>query len=384
MPFADVVSFTTHKVLRGPRSGAIVCKAEHAAAIDKAVFPMMQGGPQMHTIAAKAVNFKECATPEYAAYTRQVVANAKVLARSLGEKGIRPTTGGTDTHLSLHDLQPVMVTGVDAEARCDAAGITLNKNAIPFDPQKPNVASGIRVGTPCVTTQGMGEDEMRDHRRPHRPRRRRRRRRPRARGVARGARRGRRPRRPLPGLPASRVRRAAESQAPVSDTSPAGGPVTPLLRRLNRRGFRIVMLLDGLAVFGLSVLSMVVRNGAPPWPTYPLSAYLLSFSVSTLIFVFAFYFGGLYEREPRLGGAAVLPRAARLSLAAGSFVALLNLALGGLLRQRGSSIGAGAALPHPEPGRGDRARRRRRGHQPGDRARPAHPARGPAPGGARR
>ncbi len=107
------------------------------------------------------------------------------------------------------------------------------------------------------------------------------------------------------------------------------------------------MLLDGLAVFGLSVLSMVVRNGAPPWPTYPLSAYLLSFSVSTLIFIFAFYFGGLYEREPRLGGAAVLPRAARLSLAAGSFVALLNLALGGLLRQRGSSIGR--ALPFPIP-----------------------------------
>lgn len=161
VPYADVVSFTTHKVLRGPRSGAIVCKEEHKAAIDKAVFPMMQGGPQMHTIAAKATNFKECASPEYQAYAKQVIANARVLAETLGEKGIRPTTGGTDTHLSLHDLQPVQVTGVDAEARCDAAGITLNKNAIPFDPQKPNVASGIRVGTPCVTTQGMGEDEMR-------------------------------------------------------------------------------------------------------------------------------------------------------------------------------------------------------------------------------
>ena len=161
VPYADVVSFTTHKVLRGPRSGAIVCKEEHKAAIDKAVFPMMQGGPQMHTIAAKAVNFKECATPEYQAYATQVIANAKVLAEALGERGIRPTTGGTDTHLSLHDLQPVLVTGVDAEARCDAAGITLNKNAIPFDPQKPNIASGIRVGTPCVTTQGMGEAEMR-------------------------------------------------------------------------------------------------------------------------------------------------------------------------------------------------------------------------------
>jgi glycine hydroxymethyltransferase len=160
VPYADVVSFTTHKVLRGPRAGAIVCKAEHAAAIDKAVFPMMQGGPQMHSIAAKAVNFKECATPEYQAYTRQVIENAKALAAGLDAKGIRPTTGGTDTHLSLHDLQGVLVTGVDAEARCDAAGITLNKNAIPFDPQKPNIASGIRVGTPSVTTQGMGVAEM--------------------------------------------------------------------------------------------------------------------------------------------------------------------------------------------------------------------------------
>jgi glycine hydroxymethyltransferase len=161
VPYADVVSFTTHKVLRGPRSGAIVCREEHQAAIDKAVFPMMQGGPQMHTIAAKAVNFKECATPEYAAYARQVIDNAAVLATSLGERGIRPTTGGTDTHLSLHDLQGVGVTGKDAEARADAAGIVLNKNAIPFDPAPPSVASGIRVGTPCVTTQGMGTEEMR-------------------------------------------------------------------------------------------------------------------------------------------------------------------------------------------------------------------------------
>ena len=160
VPYADVVTFTTHKVLRGPRSGALVCRAEHAAKLDKAVFPMMQGGPQMHTIAAKAVNFKECATPEYAAYTRSVVANAQQLATSLADHGIRPTTGGTDTHLSLHDLQGVGVTGVDAEARADAAGIVLNKNAIPFDPQKANIASGIRVGTPCVTTQGMGLSEM--------------------------------------------------------------------------------------------------------------------------------------------------------------------------------------------------------------------------------
>ena len=161
VPHADVVSFTTHKVLRGPRSGAIVCKAEHKAAIDKAVFPMMQGGPQMHTIAAKAVNFKECATPEYAAYAKQVIENAAVLAETLGEKGIRPTTGGTDTHLSLHDLQGVGVSGKDAEERAGAAGIVLNKNAIPNDPAPPSVASGIRVGTPCVTTQGMGTEEMR-------------------------------------------------------------------------------------------------------------------------------------------------------------------------------------------------------------------------------
>ena len=160
VPYADVVSFTTHKVLRGPRSGAIVCSAEHAATIDKAVFPMMQGGPQMHSIAAKAVNFKECATPEYAAYARQVVENADVLATALGAHGIRPTTGGTDTHLSLHDLQGVGVSGKDAESRADAAGIVLNKNAIPFDPAPPSVASGIRVGTPCVTTQGMGTAEM--------------------------------------------------------------------------------------------------------------------------------------------------------------------------------------------------------------------------------
>jgi glycine hydroxymethyltransferase len=161
VPYADVVSFTTHKVLRGPRGGAIVCTEEHAAKIDKAVFPMMQGGPLMHTIAAKAVNFKECATPEYQQYARQVIENAAVLATELGERGIRPTTGGTDTHLSLHDLQGVGVTGKEAEERSDAAGIVLNKNAIPFDPQKPNIASGIRVGTPSVTTQGMGTEEMR-------------------------------------------------------------------------------------------------------------------------------------------------------------------------------------------------------------------------------
>src|SRR3954454_247358 len=160
VPYADVVTFTTHKVLRGPRSGALVCKAEHATAMDKAVFPMMHGGPQMHTIAAKAVNFKEAATPEYARYASDVITNSRQRAASLLELGIRPTTGGTDTHLALLDLQGVGVTGKEAEERADAAGIVLNKNAIPFDPQKPNIASGIRVGTPSVTTQGMGLEEM--------------------------------------------------------------------------------------------------------------------------------------------------------------------------------------------------------------------------------
>ncbi len=133
----------------------------------------------------------------------------------------------------------------------------------------------------------------------------------------------------------------------MTDPTPPPEPEPRLLTRLNRRGFRLVMLLDGVAVFGLSVLTMVWRYGAPPWPTYPLVAYVVSFGVSSLIFLFAYYFGGLYEREPRLGGSAVLPRAARLSLAAGSFVALLNLALSGLLRQRGSLIGR--ALPFPIP-----------------------------------
>ncbi len=157
---ADVVSFTTHKVLRGPRGGAIVCKAEHAAKIDRAVFPMMQGGPLMHAVAAKAVNFAECATAAYQSYATSVIANSQALAGALDERGIRPITGGTDTHLSLHDLRGVGVSGADAERRCDAAGIVLNKNAIPFDPEKPNVASGIRVGAPSVTTQGMGVEQM--------------------------------------------------------------------------------------------------------------------------------------------------------------------------------------------------------------------------------
>jgi glycine hydroxymethyltransferase len=162
VPYADVVTFTTHKVLRGPRGGMIVCKSEHAAKIDKAAFPMMQGGPLMHAVAAKAVNLKECMTPQYQQYARDVIANAQALTASLAENDMRPVTGGTDTHLALLDLGPTGVTGKDAEARCDAAGIVLNKNAIPNDPQPPSVASGIRVGSPSVTTQGMGIDQMRE------------------------------------------------------------------------------------------------------------------------------------------------------------------------------------------------------------------------------
>jgi glycine hydroxymethyltransferase len=160
VPYADVVTFTTHKVLRGPRGGMILAKAEHAAAIDKAVFPMMQGGPLMHAVAAKAVALREAASPEYKQYARDVIANSQALTAGLAAQGMRPVTGGTDTHLSLLDLQATGVTGTDAEARCDAAGIVLNKNAIPNDPRPASVASGIRVGTPSVTTQGMGVEQM--------------------------------------------------------------------------------------------------------------------------------------------------------------------------------------------------------------------------------
>lgn len=160
VPYADVVCFTTHKVLRGPRGGMILCKAEHAAALDKAVFPMMQGGPLMHAVAAKAVALKEASTPAFQDYARNVITNAQALAAGLAARGMRPTSGGTDTHLALIDLRGVGVTGAEAEQRCDAVGITLNKNAIPYDPSPPAIASGIRVGTPSVTTQGMGVAQM--------------------------------------------------------------------------------------------------------------------------------------------------------------------------------------------------------------------------------
>ncbi|MET7947445.1 serine hydroxymethyltransferase [Micromonospora sp. NPDC005324] len=161
VPYADVVCATTHKVLRGPRGGMILCRESLAQRIDKAVFPFTQGGPLMHAVAAKAVALREAAQPEFQTYARQVVSNAQALAAGLADEGMRPVSGGTDTHLALIDLRELGVTGAEAERRCDAASITLNKNAIPYDPQPPVVASGIRVGTPSVTTQGMREGELR-------------------------------------------------------------------------------------------------------------------------------------------------------------------------------------------------------------------------------
>jgi len=158
--YADVVTATTHKTLRGPRGAMIMCKEEHAKAIDKSVFPGWQGGPLMHSIAAKAVALAEAATDEFRSYAHQVVANARNLATVLTEEGLRIVSGGTDNHLMLVDLRPAGLTGKEAEARLDDVGITVNKNAIPYDPEKPFVASGIRIGTPAVTTCGMKEEEI--------------------------------------------------------------------------------------------------------------------------------------------------------------------------------------------------------------------------------
>jgi len=159
-PHADFVTVTTHKTLRGPRGGMILCKKEHARKIDKMVFPGIQGGPLMHVIAAKAVCLKEAMTKEFADYQRRIVLNAARLADELTERGFRLVTGGTDTHLMLVDLTNRGLTGKDAADILDRAGITVNMNTIPFDKNGPNVTSGIRPGTPSVTTCGMGEDEM--------------------------------------------------------------------------------------------------------------------------------------------------------------------------------------------------------------------------------
>jgi glycine hydroxymethyltransferase len=160
VPYADVVTSTTHKTLRGPRGGIILCKAQHAKAVDKAMFPGMQGGPLEHVIAAKAVAFHEALQPSFAAYCRQVVENARVLAADLAARGYHIVSGGTDNHLMLVDLRSKGLTGKVAEAVLDRAGITVNKNTVPRETQSPFVTSGIRIGTPAVTTRGMDPAAM--------------------------------------------------------------------------------------------------------------------------------------------------------------------------------------------------------------------------------
>ena len=161
VPYADFVTTTTHKTLRGPRAGMILCKAEHAKAIDKIVFPGLQGGPLMHVIAAKAVALKEALSPSFKAYQQQVIANARALAEGLLARGYKVVSGGTDNHLMLVNLTNKGVTGKEAEAALDAAGIIVNKNAVPYDEKPPATASGIRLGTPTVSTRGMRESDMR-------------------------------------------------------------------------------------------------------------------------------------------------------------------------------------------------------------------------------
>lgn len=160
VPYADVVTTTTHKTLRGPRGGLILCKEELAKKIDKAVFPGIQGGPLMHIIAAKAVAFKEAMAPDYKVYQQQIVKNAKALSEALSNKGFRIVSGGTDNHLILVDVSAVGLTGKEADEILGTVNITANKNAIPYDEQKPNIASGVRVGTPAVTTRGLVEEDM--------------------------------------------------------------------------------------------------------------------------------------------------------------------------------------------------------------------------------
>lgn len=160
VPYADFVTTTTHKTLRGPRGGLILCKEEYAKAINKALFPGIQGGPLMHVIAAKAVCFKEALTDEFKTYQKQIVKNAKALAGALSDQGFKLVSGGTDNHLMLVDLTPMNITGKETEKLLDDVGITVNKNAIPFDTQSPFITSGIRIGTPAVTSRGFKEEDM--------------------------------------------------------------------------------------------------------------------------------------------------------------------------------------------------------------------------------
>ena len=162
VPYADFVTTTTHKTLRGPRGGMILCKEKYAKVINKTLFPGVQGGPLMHVIAGKAVSFKEALSDEFKEYQRQIVKNAEILATELKARGYKLVSGGTDNHLMLVDLSDKEITGKDAEKLLDSVGVTVNKNAIPFDLQKPNVTSGIRIGTPAMTTRGMKEEEMKE------------------------------------------------------------------------------------------------------------------------------------------------------------------------------------------------------------------------------
>ena len=161
VPYADVVTSTTHKTLRGPRGGLILAKEEYAKKLNSAVFPGTQGGPLEHIIAAKAICFKEAMEPAFKTYAANIVSNAKVMANALLAEGFDLVTGGTDNHLMLADLRPMHITGAELQTRCDANHITLNKNAIPGDPEKPSVTSGVRIGTAAVTTRGLGAEEMR-------------------------------------------------------------------------------------------------------------------------------------------------------------------------------------------------------------------------------
>ena len=160
--YADFVTSTTHKTLRGPRGGIILCKEKYGKAIDKSVFPGIQGGPLMHVIAAKAVSFKEALTEEFKEYQKQIIKNAKAMADELNKLGFNMVSGGTDNHLILIDLRNKGITGKELEVRLDEVGITANKNAVPFDTEKPSITSGIRIGTPAVTTRGLKEDDCRE------------------------------------------------------------------------------------------------------------------------------------------------------------------------------------------------------------------------------
>lgn len=162
VPYADFVTTTTHKTLRGPRGGMILCKEKYAKQIDKTVFPGMQGGPLMHVIAAKATSFKEALSPEFKDYSKQVIDNAKALGQALSEEGIRIVSGGTDNHLLLLDVTPLELTGKVAEEVLDKIGVTTNKNTIPFDTESPFVTSGVRIGTAAVTTRGFKEEDMKE------------------------------------------------------------------------------------------------------------------------------------------------------------------------------------------------------------------------------